>query len=349
MDYVLKKFFESLNISKIQDGVFKLQKGQLDNKLDIELSFAINTENLEFNNLFDILQFAKENLSGVRSLNIKITDLEFKVMSYFIKNFNGFFEYINSVDSRRNVVVHNPKVSYDDYGSEFVYKSYILSIFSNKGDYVVVNHSSSLENFKNELKKIYNILSYMPRSKNLFYPEINITENKIEFKSSYIFSNKKVLIEDDLILAIQNDKLSRITIYDINSIKKFVNYRDLMPEYLVEIKYVIRDNLSLLFKINADTVEISSDYFSYLIYEHNKLKISNIKNEIENNNVYSFVMSDSLLSIKVVLKIINGFLSIKNSAFSGSKLYSIFFSVKNAFENYFNNFDEIEELFIKNI
>ena len=93
MDYVLKKFFESLNISKIQDGVFKLQKGQLDNKLDIELSFAINTENLEFNNLFDILQFAKENLSGVRSLNIKITDLEFKVMSYFIKNFKFLIFY----------------------------------------------------------------------------------------------------------------------------------------------------------------------------------------------------------------------------------------------------------------
>ena len=74
-----------------------------------------------------------------------------------------------------------------------------------------------------------------------------------------------------------------------------------------------------------------------------------MSNDSDKKASYGDEMSDSLLSIKVVLKIINGFLSIKNSAFSGSKLYSIFFSVKNAFENYFNNFDEIEELFIKNI
>lgn len=348
MNYVLKKFFENLSISKIKDRVFKLSIGQLENRFEFELVFSVDVGNVKFNNLFELIDFAEKNKDNVWSLYVNISDLDFEIMSYFIKNFNGDFQYTNSFDTGRNLVVKNPEVSYDDNASEFVYESNILSIFPNESNYKVINKSCDLEQFKNELKKVKDILTVMPKVKNLFYPEININDNEIAFTSSYNFSSNKMLIKDNLILIISKDELLKVTIYDINSIKNLVNYKDSINNDKFEIEYVINDKLSILFKIYNNYVEIISDYFFYRISDDNKLKISKIGKDNKNNDLYSVLTSDSIYSIKIVLKIVNSFLSIENSDFLNSEVYSKLVLVENTFNDYFNNFEDVEEFFAKN-
>lgn len=348
MNYVLKKFFENLSVSKVKDRVFKLSIGQIDDRFEFELVFSVDISNVKFNNLFELMDFAEKNKDDIRSLYVNISDLDFEIMSYFIKNFNGDFQYTNSFDTRRNLVVKNPNVSYDDYASEFVYESNILSIFPNESNYKIINKSCDLEQFRIELKKVKDILTVMPKVKNLFYPEININDNEIEFTSSYNFSSNKILVKDDLILIISKDELLMVTIYGINSIANLVNYKDLINNDKFKIEYVINDKLSILFKIYNDNVEIISDYFLYRVSDDNKLKISKIKRDNKNNDLYSFLTSDSIYSIKIVLKIVNNFLSIENSDFLNSEVYSKLLLVKRVFNDYFNNFDDVEEFFVRN-
>lgn len=348
MNYVLKKFFENLSISKVKDRVFKLSIGQLENRFEFELVFSVDVSNVKFNNLFELMDFVEKNKDDIRSLYVNISDLDFEIMSYFIKNFNGDFQYTNSFDTGRNLIVKNPKVTYDDNASEFVYESNILSIFPNESNYKIINKSCDLEQFRNELKKVKDILTVMPKTKNLFYPEININENEIEFTSSYNFSSNKILIKDNLILVMSKDKLLMVTIYDINSIANLINYKNLINSNKFEIEYIINDKLSILFKIYNDNVEIISDYFLYRVSNDNKLKISKIEKDNKNTDLYSFLTSDSIYSIKIVLKIVNDFLSVKNSDFLNFEVYSKLLLVKNTFNNYFNNFDDVKEFFAKN-
>ena len=347
MNDVLKKFFEKFSVSQTQDEVFKLNAGQLDNKLDIKFIFRVGTENLKFDNLFKILQFLEENSDVLRDIEVKIEDLDFELMKYFVKNFNGVFEYKNSFDSRLDLTIINPKFSYDDYGYEFVYHSDTLHILSNGSDYVFINNTSSFEKLIEELKKVNHILSVIPKADNLFYPVINIKADEAEFKSSYKFSSKKVIVRDNMVLAIENDKVVRITIYDIDSIVDIVNYKDFEINDMFEINYIISDDLSLLFKFNSDTVEVSSSYFSYIIPENDKLKLSNAKTYVDKKGLYSVLSSDSIFSMKIVLKVVNEFLSINETCFLESKLYNSFNLIKKSFEDYFNDFSDIQEMFNK--
>lgn len=347
MNDVLKKFFEKFSVSQTHNEVFKLNAGQLDNKLDIKFIFRVGTENLKFDNLFKILQFLEENPDVLRAIEVKIEDLDFELMKYFVKNFNGIFEYKNSFDSRLDLTIINPEFSYDDYGSEFVYHSDTLHIFSNGSDYVFINNTASFEKLIEELKKVNHILSVIPKADNLFYPVINIKPDETEFKSSYTFSSKKVIVRDNMVLAIENDKVVRITIYDINSIVDIVSYKDFETNDMFEINYIISDDLSLLFKFNSDLVEVSSSYFSYIIDENGKLKLSNAKTYVDKKGLYSVLSSDSIFSMKIVLKVVNEFLLINNSHFLESELYNSFKVIKKSFEDYFNDFSDIEEMFNK--
>lgn len=347
MNDILKKFFEKFSVSQTHDEVFKLNTGQLDNKLDIKFIFGVGTENLKFDNLFKILQFLEENPDVLRSIKVKIENLDFELMKYFVKNFNGVFEYKNSFDSRLDLTIQNPKFSYDDYGSEFVYHSDTLHIFSNGSDYVFINNTSSFEKLNEELKKVNHILSAIPKADNLFYPVINIKPDETEFKSSYKFSSKKVIIRDNMVLGIENNKVVKITIYDIDSILDIVNYKDFETNDMLEINYIISDDLSLLFKFSSDLVEVSSSYFSYIIDKNGKLKLSDTKIYVEKKGLYSVISPDSIFSIKIVLKVVNEFLSINNTQFLESKLYNLFKLIKKSFDDYFTDFSDVEEIFTK--
>lgn len=347
MNDILKKFFEKFSVSQTHDEVFKLNTGQLDNKLDIKFIFEVGTENLKFDNLFKILQFSEENPDVLRSIKVKIEDLDFELMKYFVKNFNGVFEYKNSFDSRLDLIIQNPKFSYDDYGSEFVYHSDTLHIFSNGSEYVFINNTSSFEKLIEELKKVNHILSVIPKTDNLFYPVIDIKPHQTEFKSSYTFSSKKVIVRDNMVLGIENNKVVKITIYDIDSILDIVNYKDFETNDMLEINYIISDDLSLLFKFSSDLVEVSSSYFSYIIDKNGKLKLSDTKIYVEKKGLYSVISPDSIFSIKIVLKVVNEFMSINNTQFLESKLYNSFKVIKKSFEDYFTDFSDIEEIFTK--
>lgn len=347
MNDVLKKFFEKFSVSQTHNEVFKLNSGQLDNKLDIKFIFRVGTENLKFDNLFKILQFLEENPDVLRGIEVKIEDLDFELMKYFVKNFNGVFEYKNSFDSRFDLTIQNPNFSYDDNASEFVYHSDTLHIFSNGSDYVFINNTESFEKLIEELKKVNHILSVIPKADNLFYPVINIKPDETEFKSSYTFSSKKVIVRDNMVLAIENDKVVRITIYDIDSAVDIVNYKDFETNDMFEINYIISDDLSLLFKFNSDLFEVSSSYFSYIIDKNGKLKLSNAKTYVDKKGLYSVLSSDSIFSIKIVLKVVNEFLLINDTQFLESKLYNSFKVIKKSFEDYFTDFSDIEEMFNK--
>lgn len=347
MNDILKKFFEKFSVSQTHDEVFKLNTGQLDNKLDIKFIFEVGTENLKFDNLFKILQFSEENPDVLRSIKVKIEDLDFELMKYFVKNFNGVFEYKNSFDSRLDLTIQNPKFSYDDYGSEFVYHSDTLHIFSNGSDYVFINNTASFEKLIEELKKVNHNLSVIPKTDNLFYPVIDIKPHQTEFKSSYTFSSKKVIVRDNMVLGIENNKVVKITIYDIDSILDIVNYKDFETNDMLEINYIISDDLSLLFKFSSDLVEVSSSYFSYIIDKNGKLKLSDTKIYVEKKGLYSVISPDSIFSIKIVLKVVNEFMSINNTQFLESKLYNSFKVIKKSFEDYFTDFSDIEEIFTK--
>ena len=94
-------------------------------------------------------------------------------------------------------------------------------------------------------------------------------------------------------------------------------------------------------------VEVSSSYFSYIIDKNGKLKLSDTKIYVEKKGLYSVISPDSIFSIKIVLKVVNEFLSINNTQFLESKLYNLFKLIKKSFEDYFTDFSDIEEIFTK--